>query len=56
MTKPRKKLDLGKCSVLLRWGILAAALVLTALGFLTGGTQDVMTKAINICSECIGLG
>jgi hypothetical protein len=39
-----------------RYSILAAALVLTVLGFLTGGWQDVLTKAINICSECIGLG
>lgn len=25
-------------------------------GFITGGTADVLTKAINICTECIGLG
>ena len=40
----------------LRWGVLAAALVLTVLGFVTGGFQDVLTKAVNLCSECIGLG
>lgn len=41
---------------ILRWGILAAALALTVLGFVSGGFQDVLTKAINLCSECIGLG
>ncbi|MBQ2981771.1 MAG: thioredoxin [Lachnospiraceae bacterium] len=25
-------------------------------GFATGGTRDVLTKAVNICTECIGLG
>ena len=43
-----------KCK--LRWGILAAALILTAVGFVTGGFQDVLAKAANLCSECIGLG
>ena len=40
----------------LRWGILTAALILTVLGIATGGFQDVLTKAINLCAECIGLG
>lgn len=40
---------------------LRAAIVLTALavllfGYFTGGTMDVLTKAVNICTECIGLG
>ena len=34
--------------------VLAAALV--ALGILNGGMKDVLTKAIWICTECIGLG
>ncbi|MBR4458933.1 MAG: hypothetical protein IKS31_08240 [Clostridia bacterium] len=33
---------------------LAAALIL--LGVLNGGMRDVLIKAINICTECIGLG
>lgn len=37
-----------------------AALVLGVafliFGFCTGGTVDVLTKAINICTECVGLG
>lgn len=40
----------------LRWGVLILALALTVLGFISGGFQDVLTKAINLCSECIGLG
>lgn len=34
--------------------ILAAALI--ALGVQNGGLRDVLIKAVNICSECIGLG
>lgn len=36
--------------------ILAIGVVLLVYGFLAGGTADVLTKAINICTECIGLG
>ena len=41
---------------LLRIAVLAAALTLLLYGFFTGGTADVLTKAANICTECIGLG
>ena len=34
--------------------LLAAAFIL--LGVLNGGWYDVLVKAINICTECIGLG
>lgn len=40
----------------LRLGILAVALFFLIFGFCTGGTADVLTKAINICTECVGLG
>lgn len=40
----------------LRIGVVTAAVVLMVYGFLTGGTRDVLTKAVNICTECIGLG
>ena len=33
-----------------------AAVLLIVLGVLNGGAQDVLTKAVKICSECIGLG
>ena len=36
--------------------ILVAALALLLHGYFTGGTADVLTKAANICTECIGLG
>lgn len=36
--------------------LYAAALLLIAAGILNGGMRDVLIKAINICTECIGLG
>lgn len=39
-----------------RNAILVAAIILIVYGFLNGGTIDVLAKAINICTECIGLG
>ena len=39
-----------------RNAILIASLILVVYGFLNGGTVDVLAKAINICTECIGLG
>ena len=42
------------------WGIrlalLAAAALLLTFGILGGGMADILSKAINICTECIGLG
>lgn len=40
----------------LRLGLLSVGIFLLAYGFFTGGTADVLTKAINICTECVGLG
>ena len=36
--------------------LLCAALGLLLLGLFTGGADGVLTKAIHICTECIGLG
>lgn len=36
--------------------LYAVAMGLIALGVLNGGMRDVLIKAINICTECIGLG
>ena len=36
--------------------IAAAAVALITLGVMNGGMFDVLVKAINICTECIGLG
>ena len=39
-----------------RAAMFALAVVLLALGAANGGMRDVLVKAINICTECIGLG
>lgn len=39
-----------------RNAILIAAIILIAAGLLNEGTVAVLAKAINICTECIGLG
>ena len=36
--------------------LLGAALLFIVLGVMNGGLYDVLVKAINICTECIGLG
>lgn len=36
--------------------VFALSLVFIILGILNGGVEDVWSKAINICTECIGLG
>ena len=40
----------------LRLAVLALALVFIGVGISNGGMSDVLTKAIMICTECIGLG
>lgn len=39
-----------------RIAILLVAILLLVIGLLGGGFKDVLTKAVNICTECIGLG
>jgi hypothetical protein len=39
-----------------RIGLYAVAVVMIVLGINNGGMRDVLIKAINICTECIGLG
>ena len=36
--------------------LICGAVALILFGFITGGTADVLTKAVNICTECVGLG
>lgn len=36
--------------------ILAISLLFILLGIFNSGADDVLIKAINICTECIGLG
>ena len=39
-----------------RFALLFIGLGILIYGYFAGGTADVLTKAINICTECIGLG
>lgn len=41
---------------LLRIVLYAVALFMIVAGILNGGMRDVLVKAVNICTECIGLG
>ena len=50
--QPVRSVSMKSC----RYVLLIAAIVLAVFGFLSGGTADVLTKAVNICTECIGLG
>ena len=45
-----KKLRITRCV------ILAIGVFFLVYGYMTGGIADVLAKAINICTECIGLG
>ena len=36
--------------------VLVIAIVFIVLGVINGGMEDVLQKAIRICTECIGLG
>lgn len=56
--KPLPEALTAKKSVLpaLRIALYAAAAVFIALGVMNGGMWDVLVKAVNICTECIGLG
>lgn len=46
----------SKKVLILQYSVLGAALVCLVYGFIAGGTADVLTKAVNICTECVGLG
>ena len=39
-----------------RISILVIAVIFIITGIYNGGAEDVFNKAINICTECIGLG
>ena len=41
---------------IIRIVLIAAAAVMIVAGILNGSMRDVLIKAINICTECIGLG
>ncbi len=43
-------------SLIIKLVIILAGAALLVYGAFAGGTADVLTKAVNICTECIGLG
>lgn len=45
-----------KKAMVIQWSVLCAAVVSLVYGFIAGGTADVLAKAVNICTECVGLG
>ena len=55
ITPPRPK-DGSKKLAILKTALLIIALVCLIAGGFSGGTADVLTKAVNICTECVGLG
>ena len=50
------KADRKHLLVIARWALVCVAVAILLYGFFTGGTADVLTKAKNICTECVGLG
>ena len=40
----------------LKYLLLILGISLAIYGFVSGGYVDILTKAIYICTECIGLG
>lgn len=46
----------GKGVRVLRLALICVAVGILLYGFFAGGTVDVLTKAVNICTECVGLG
>lgn len=54
--KAEKAEKYTKATLITRYAILGAALLLIVLGIFNGGAADVLGKAVKICTECIGLG
>ena len=46
----------SKKLTVLRNALLLLGIGILVFGYFTGGTADVLTKAVNICTECVGLG
>lgn len=56
VSPPAIKTDCNKLMLAVRCVLLCVAVAILAYGFFAGGTADVLTKAKNICTECVGLG
>ncbi|MBR4456229.1 MAG: thioredoxin [Solobacterium sp.] len=39
-----------------RTALVVLAVVFIIMGIANGGARDVLIKAVNICTECVGLG
>lgn len=46
----------ARTAAVIRLVLMILAVILLAAGVRNGGMRDVLVKAINICTECIGLG
>lgn len=61
-TAPKDKMkketvaDNSKSQFYIRIALYVLAVLFIILGVINGGLRDVLVKAINICTECIGLG
>ena len=47
---------MGRTQNIIRIVIACLGVLFIAIGVTNGGARDVLVKAINICTECIGLG
>ena len=59
VTVPCDKVTKSPCSLtvrIVRAVVAVVAIAFIAVGVFNGGMADVLSKAINICTECIGLG
>ena len=56
LMRPSADGDAGRSPAVLRTALLVLAALLIVHGVFNGSLLDVLYKAINICTECIGLG
>lgn len=54
--KAAPKVRSNRSANIIRIAILAIGILLVVLGACNEGTKDILTKAVNICTECVGLG
>ena len=54
--KLAEKKQVNNKSDIVRYVIIAVAVLLVVMGIFNGGMADVLAKAVKICTECIGLG
>lgn len=54
--QPQKKEKRVNTLLITRIAVAAIAVILTVAGIFNGGMEDVLQKAVKICTECIGLG